>query len=130
MGRGHGAIAGLLLCAAGPAAAADEQPICADRPSKATSPCTAPAGSIQVESGIADWSLSKSNGERDTSLVIGETALKYGLSDHSDIELDVSPFVRATSRSADAREAASGFGDLRLIYKQELIASEPLQLAF
>jgi hypothetical protein len=45
--QGH-RLALLLLCA-GSAAAADEQPICADRPGKATGTCTVPAGHWQVE---------------------------------------------------------------------------------
>ena len=92
-------LASLVLCAAR-AAAADEPPICADRPGKGTSTCTVPAGHWQVETGLADWTLDKSGGERDTSLVIGETTVKYGLTDRSDIEVDVTPWQRATSRVA------------------------------
>ena len=71
------------------AAAADDPPICAARPGKSTPPCTVPAGHFQLETGLADWSLQKGQGERDTSLVIGETTFKYGLDDRSDIEVDV-----------------------------------------
>ena len=74
---------------AGPAAADDKSPICADRPGKATSACTVPQGHWQLETGLADWTLQNSNGERDTSLVLGETTIKYGLTDASDIEVDL-----------------------------------------
>ena len=116
--------AGLLLCTGTTAAAADEQPICADRPGKATSACTVPAGHWQVESGLADWTLDRSGGERDTSLILGETTIKYGLTDHSDIEIDVTPWQRATSRGPGFRESASGIGDLNIIYKHELTSSD------
>ena len=66
-------IAGMLAARAG------ANPICAARPGKSTPACTVPAGHWQVEAGLADWSLQKSGGERDTSLVIGETTFKYGL---------------------------------------------------
>ena len=95
-----------------PAAAEDAPPICADRPGKATGTCTASAGAWQVETGLADWTLQKNGGRRDTSLVIGETTVKYGLSDFVDVEVDIVPWQRAGS--------ASGMGDVSLIYKQRL----------
>ena len=57
------------------------------RPGKSTPTCTVPAGHFQIETGLADWSLQKQSGERDTSLTIGETTFKYGLTDRSDIEI-------------------------------------------
>ena len=101
---------------AAPAAAQDQSPICADRPGKATSTCTVPAARWQVETGLADWSLQKAGGERDTSLVLGETTVKYGLTSASDIELDAVPWQRAGS--------ASGIGDVTLMYKQRLTAAD------
>jgi hypothetical protein len=41
----------------------------------------------------------KRGAERDTSLAIGETTYKYGLTDRSDIEVHVTPWQRSTSRS-------------------------------
>jgi len=109
--------------------AADQQPICADRPGKDTSACTVPKGHWQLEIGIADWSLQKGGGgERDTSLALGETTFKYGLTDGSDIEVDVTPWERASSRFAGIHESASGFGDVNLIYKERLTSSSsPVQ---
>jgi len=115
--RGHHyAVAVALLCV-GSVAAADEQPICATRPGKSTAPCTVPAGHFQVETGLADWSLQKADSERDTSLVVGETVFKYGLTDRSDVEIDVTPWERATSRGPGFHDRASGFGDINVIYK-------------
>lgn len=122
-GRAH-LLAGIFLCSSTGAAAADEQPICADRPGKATSACTVPAGHWQVETGLADWTLQKSGGERDTSLVLGETTVKYGLTANSDIELDVTPWQRATSSGPGFRDSASGIGDVNVIYKHELTKSD------
>jgi hypothetical protein len=117
-----------MLAVGSRAAAADQQPICADRPGKATSACTVPAGHWQVETGLADWTLQKDGEERDTSLVIGETTIKYGLTDRSDIEVDVTPWQRATSRGPGFHDSASGFGDIRVIYKQQLTsANSPVQ---
>ena len=118
--RGHLIILASVGLALASAAAADEQPICADRPGKSTPACTVPKGHWQIETGFADWSLQKDGGERDTSLVIGETTIKYGLTDSSDLEVDVTPWQRATSRGPGFHESATGIGDVRLIYKQML----------
>src|SRR5215470_11211030 len=100
--------AGLVLCASGAAHAADEAPICADRPGKATSTCAVAKGHWQIETGLADWTLQKESGERDTSLAIGETTIKYGLTSRSNIEVDVSPWQRSTSRFDGVHDSASG----------------------
>lgn len=121
--RGRAIIAALLLNVAGPALA-DEQPICADRPGKATSTCTVPDGHWQVETGLADWSLNRSGDERDTSLVLGETLVKFGLTDRSDIGLDVTPWQRSTSREPGFRDSARGFGDLKVVYKHALTGGD------
>jgi hypothetical protein len=109
-------IAAMLLVASS-AAAADEPPICADRPGKSTPTCTVPAGHFQLETGLADWSLQKANGERHTSLAIGESIFRYGLTDHSDFQLDLIPWQRSISHEPGFHDSASGLGDLTLIYK-------------
>ena len=118
------AFAGLALGLSTAAHCADAAPICAARPGKSTPPCTVPAGHVQLETGLADWSLQTSAGERDTALVIGETTIKYGLTDHSDIELDITPWQRTTSRAGGLHHRASGFGDLVAGYKHRLTASD------
>jgi hypothetical protein len=123
-------IAALLLCASSAAASADQQPICATRPGKATAPCTVPAGRFQLETGLADWSLQETGSERDSSLAIGETAFKYGLTDRSDIEVALTPWQRSTSRAGGMRQSWAGFGDVLASYKQGLTAADgPAQVA-
>ena len=127
--RGHLIFLAAVGLGAATAAAADEQPICADRPGKATSACTVPIGHWQVETGFADWTLQKDGGERDSSLTIGETTIKYGLTDSTDIEVDVTPWQRSTSRFGGLSERASGIGDVNLIAKQRLSrADAPVQV--
>ena len=113
-------IAATLLATSTPAAATDDQPICAARPGKSTAPCTVPAAHWQLETGLVDWSLQKTGGARDTALVIGQTTFKYRLTDRSDIELDVTPWQRVTSRAGRVHDRASGFGDLVVSYKHAL----------
>jgi hypothetical protein len=117
-------IASSALLAARAGAAADDEPICADRPGKANATCTAPAGHVQIESGLADWTLDRSGGDKETLLLLGATAIKYGLTERSHIEIDVTPFVRATSRAAGAHSSTSGVGDVQLRYKHQLTAAD------
>jgi len=119
--------AALLLAAA---AAAQSLTVCADRPGKSSQTCTVPRGHVQIEIGIGDWTLEKSGGERNTALAIGQFAVKYGLTDRSHIEIDVTPWQRDTSRAAGVRDRSAGFGDLLLVYKQLLTSEDaPLQVA-
>src|SRR5437763_13668819 len=123
-------IGAILFAATSAAAAPGEQPICANRPGKSTPTCTVPAGRFQIETGLADWSLQKMPGERDTSLVIGETAIEYGLTDRSDIEVDFTPWQRATSSGPGSASRATGIGDVTVTYKHRLTSGDgPLQLA-
>jgi hypothetical protein len=122
-------IGAMLVGVSTASAAADEQPICADRPGKATSACTVPVGHWQIEAGLADWTLQKSGGERDTSLVIGETTFKYGVSDSTDVEVDITPWQRETSRFDGVHDSAGGIGDVRVIAKQRLTSADaPVQV--
>ena len=106
---------------------AEDASICADRPGRSTSACTVPPGHLQVETGFIDTSIKKEGLERETETVIGETTVRYGLTDHSDIEIDVSPFVRSTTRGEPAR---SGFGDIIALYKHQLaLGPGPLDIS-
>jgi hypothetical protein len=124
-------ILGLAALSASSAALADDASICAARPGKSTPACTVPAGHFQIESGLVDWSVQKDPGERETLLVVGETTFKYGLTDRSDIEVDVTPWQRLTSRMGGVHERTSGFGDVTVGYKQQLTGKDAgVQVAF
>lgn len=113
----------LLLSSAAAAEAADDQPICADRPGKATPTCTVPAGMVQIESGLVDWTRDSSGGVRTDELDIGGTAVKFGITDRLHLELDLPAYV-------DIRHGPSGFGDSALALKYRLTdGSAPVQFA-
>lgn len=118
----HWFAATIGLCAGTAVSAAQPPPICADRPGKANATCTAPAGHFQLEMGLADWTLDHNGGERRTLLVLGATAIKYGLTDRSHIELDVIPWEQTKSRTGTVHDSASGFGDVLARYKEQLTA--------
>jgi len=112
------------------AMAAQSLTMCADRPGKASPTCTVPAGHAQVEVGVADWTLAKGRGTRDTALALGQVTVKYGLTDQSQLAVEVTPWERVTSRSGGATDRSSGFGDLVVDYRRRLSsAAAPVQIA-
>ncbi len=113
-----------ILALASAAGAAEVEPICTDRPGKSSSTCTVPKGMWQVESSVADWSLTKVEESRITSLSVGSSALKYGVSDDTHIEVAVAPFVRDRERSDEGRTTARGFGDVMVKVKHRLTAAD------
>jgi len=126
--RGLSIISATLLAWSSAALAADEQPICADRPSKSTGPCTVPKGKWQIETGLIDWSRDKSDGQRTDTIIWGNTAIKYGVSGNADIELWVTPLETMSMRGGGAHEHHSSFGDVVLRVKYELTPdSAPVQ---
>ena len=106
--------------ATGSAAAAQDDPICADRPGKANPSCTVPAGMVQVETGFADWSRDRSGGVRTEELRIGATAVKLGLTDRLHVEVNIAPHARMSVREAGVRDRVSGFGDSGVALKYRM----------
>lgn len=124
-------IACVSVCAASSAAtAADADPICADRPGVSTPTCTVPPGMVQVESAIADWGHDRSGGIEIDGLVIGDSAVKFGLTDRLHIEFDATPYVRVRTREAGSSDSVSGFGDVGIAAKYRLTGDNaPVELA-
>lgn len=115
MKLGGAFIAAAALVLSSSAYGADEQPICADRPGKATPTCTVPKGMVQVETGLVDWTSDE--------LDIGQTAVKAGITDRLHLELDLPAYV-------DVRHGPSGLGDSAIALKYRLTKdSAPVQLA-
>jgi hypothetical protein len=111
------------------AAAADEQPICPDRPSKSTGPCTVPEGKWQIETGLIDWSRDTSDGVTDDTIVWANSGIKYGISGKADVELWLTPLV-TQSLHGNAHEHHQSFGDTLVRVKYELTKdSAPVQVA-
>ena len=111
------------------AAAADE-PICADRPSKSTGPCTVPPGKWQIETGLVDWTRDTSGGVRTDTAAWASTGIKYGISDGADVELWITPLETERVHSHGLSEHHSSFGDTLLRAKYRLTGEDaPIQLA-
>ena len=128
--RGHLIIVGTVgLTLASAAAAADEQPICADRPGKANPTCTVPEGMVQIETGLIDWIHDNEAGVRTDSLLLGSTAFKFGLNDRWNVELDVTPYESLRVRGGGVRVTDSSFGDLFVRSKYRFTSGDGVQVA-
>jgi len=125
--RAGALLIGLALTAT--KAAADTQPICADRPGKANPTCTVPQGMVQIETGVADWAHDRSDGITTDALSFGSTALKYGLSDRWNVEFDASPYNRLRTDGGGLSQSHSGVGDLIVRSKYRVTSGDEIQLA-
>jgi hypothetical protein len=124
-------ISALLLATSAAVSAAGEEPICADRPSKSTGPCTVPAGKVQIETGLIDWSRDSSGGVTTDAVMWGNTALKYGVADNLDVELWVTPLeTLRVHGGGGVHEHHASFGDLLVRVKYALTGDNaPVQVA-
>jgi hypothetical protein len=128
--RGRSILLAAVLLSGATAASADEQPICPDRPSKSTGPCTVPQGKWQIETGLIDWSRDKSDGVRTDSILWGNTAIKYGVSGTADVELWITPLETLSIHGGGAHQHHSSFGDMLVRVKYKLTPdSAPVQVA-
>jgi hypothetical protein len=120
----------LALALAAATAAAELPPICADRPAKASGTCTVPAGKLQIETGLADWALTKGEGARASLLAIGGSTLKLGVTANSDLEAAFTPYARLKVSGSGPSSTVSGLGDLILRYKWRPTSGHaPVQVA-
>ncbi len=119
-------LAGLLALAAlhpAPARAEDApKPICADRPSKGTSPCTDDAGHWQVEVDEFDVTRNRSGGVTTDTTVFASTNFKYGVTDRLDLEFNITPLQTQSVSNGGGR--TSGFGDVTARAKFALIPGD------
>ncbi|TMA36248.1 MAG: transporter [Deltaproteobacteria bacterium] len=98
------------------AAAQEPRGLCADRPGLATPPCTVDAGHLQVETGISDWTRELGSAERSDAVTVGETELRYGVTDAIEARVGWTPYgwVRTRDRIAGETDERSGVGDVTL----------------
>jgi hypothetical protein len=123
-------ISGFILLAIASAARAEDQPICPDRPSKSTGPCTVPQGRWQVETGLVDWSSDRSGGVTTVLTSWGNTAIKYGVSGKADVELWFTPLQTLSIHGGGISEHQSSFGDVLVRAKYALTPDNaPVQVA-
>jgi hypothetical protein len=97
-----------------------------DRPDKTESPYTVDAGRVQIELDFAtvtrDTDRSGGGNFRAETLGVAPVNFKLGLTNNTDVQLLVDPYIRQTvrDRAAGTRERISGFGDVTVRLKHNL----------
>ena len=93
-----------------------------DRPDKTESPYTVDAGHVQVELDFANYSRDRDGQARAETIGVLPFNLKLGLTNSTDLQLLVEPYVRqeVTDRATGVRDTISGFGDVTLRLKHNL----------
>ena len=120
------AFAALLAATSAPALAAGaggDDSICTDRPGKGNNACTVPAGKLQLETDLIDWTRDDENGVRTDTILYTNPTLKLGLSDSADLQLNIAPYEEVRSRAGGVTSRVGGIGDLFVRFKQRLTDS-------
>ena len=93
-----------------------------DRPDKTESPYTVDAGHVQIELDFANYSRDRDGQNRAETIGVLPFNLKLGLTNSTDLQLLVEPYVRqeVTDRATGVRDTISGFGDVTLRLKHNL----------
>ncbi|MFM5917660.1 MAG: transporter [Novosphingobium sp.] len=110
-----------LLFIASPAAAQDAQ-FCADRPGLGTPACTMPPGQVMIELGLASWDHSADQSFVEDDLGFGQTLIRVGLGDRTEVELGFGGYgtVRSRDRQAGTISQHSGLGDTTVAIRRSL----------
>lgn len=95
---------------------------CADRPGKGTPACILDTGHWQVELGLFDGARQSSNGVKIESWDAGDTVLRYGLTETTELEFGLTSYLRekTTDRVAGTSETVDGVGDLSVGFRHSL----------
>ncbi len=99
-----------------------------DRPTKSYSPYTVDAGHWQYETDIVNWTYDRYN-ESDVTTsnwLLANSVFKLGLTQHSDVEVGLSPVVinHTHDRAAQTKNTNSGFGDVYTRIKYNLLGND------
>jgi len=97
-----------------------KDPICTDRPGKGSATCAVPKGHWQIETNLADWSLTETGKKREQELDLAQVTIKYGVSDSLHIEVALPAYVIKTKHDGSRHERDTGVNDVKVKLKQEL----------
>lgn len=111
-----------LALLASPALAGEERDLCPDRPGLGTPACTVSPGRIVAEIGLGDWTRDRSDGMRTDTVLLGDTLLRFGLTDSLEGQVGWTAFGHERSRDLATRalDKASRVGDVTLALRRNL----------
>jgi hypothetical protein len=96
--------------------------LCSERPGLATAACTVDPGHVQLELGLADWTLDRTEAQRQDRIDLGEVLLRYGLGKTTEVQFGWTAYAHVrTLDHADGRiSTAQDVGDVTIGVKQNL----------
>ena len=116
---------GLLAAPAFAGDAGALRPLCTDRPTKSTAPCTVDAGHFQLETDLFNLTVDHTGGGDVKTYLFTNPTLKYGLTATLDAEINMVPFAVVTARDPQTGTTSrtSGAGDMFLKLKWNLLGN-------
>lgn len=102
---------------AGPAPKHD---LCSERPGLTTPECVIEPGHVQLETGLADWTLDKHDGEREDTVLFGQSLARIGLIKGVEARLGWTPYGIDRDRQDGAVTHERGIGDVSVGLKANL----------
>jgi hypothetical protein len=115
-----------MLC--GAAAAADDTPICADRPTKSNNACAVEPGTWQLETDLFNGTFQSGGGVSTDTWFVTNPTLKYGVAENWDVEANLVPYEIVRTHDAFGARTLGGIGDLFLKVKVDAIPQGDVQL--
>lgn len=103
-----------------PTSSSPDATLCTDRPTKSNFACTVPAGMVQIETDLFNWSRATAPGVRADTYLATNPTLKYGIGSSTDIEVNIVPYEEIHTRAGGQTTSIGGVGDLYLRVKQRL----------
>ena len=86
--------------------------LCTDRPPKANLPCTVDPGHFQYESDIFHWIRAVNRGTTTDTFLYTNPTFKVGLTSTIDVEANMAPFARVTTKDYSGITGVQGVGDM------------------
>lgn len=96
--------------------------LCSELGGLDTPACIVDPAKLQVEVGMGDWTLDKSDGQRKDTIDTGEILLRYGVTGTTEVRLGWTAFGYARTRdlASGAIQRTTGVGDVTLGIKQSI----------
>ncbi|MCS1410889.1 MAG: hypothetical protein M2R45_04084 [Verrucomicrobia subdivision 3 bacterium] len=101
-----------------------------DRPDATESPVTVDKGHFQLESSFFSFSRDDFGETRTESWGVGESNIKYGLTDYMDFQVVFTPYVRETVRTEGVKTSKEDFSDITIRLKYNLWGNDGGPTAF
>lgn len=110
----------VLIAALTAPAHAEERDFCANRPGLNTPACTLAPGELMAEVGVLTWNHQEDAASRDDTLTVGDTTLRIGLTERSELQLGFTLYVhdRQRDKLSGSVSAASSTGDATIAWRR------------